>query len=60
LSPQPLHLLLADLIDPPAELDLPRRFYVQVLPPGATGEMVALDADENVLATEPLGRDGSG
>jgi hypothetical protein len=53
-------VLVADLLDPPAELDLPRRFYVQILPPGANGEMVALDVDGKVLATEPLGRDESG
>ena len=53
-------VLVADLLDPPAELDLPRRFYVQVLPPGAHGEMVALDGDGKVLATERLGRADSG
>jgi hypothetical protein len=51
--------LQADLIDPPVDLDIPRRFYVLTLPLGAEGEMVALNEDGQVLATERFGRDES-
>jgi hypothetical protein len=52
-------VLAADLLDPPAELDIPRRFFVLILPPGANGEMAALDEEGQVLGTERFGGDGS-
>lgn len=48
-------VVVADLLDPPADLGVPRRFFIQSLAPGSTGEMVALDADGEVLATERIG-----
>jgi hypothetical protein len=53
-------VLRAGLLDPPANLDIPRRFYVLTLPPGARGEIAALDEKGRILGTEPLGGDGSG
>ncbi len=48
--------LSVELLDPPAELGIKGRFYMAVLPSGATGEIAALDEDGNVLATRQLGR----
>jgi hypothetical protein len=44
----------ADLLDPPPELGIPVRFFVEFLPPGAKGEMAALDENGTVLATAQL------
>ncbi|MGH2652875.1 MAG: hypothetical protein ACRDHV_00805 [Actinomycetota bacterium] len=52
-------VIVADLLDPPPELGVPRRFFVEFLPQGARGEMVALDAGGSVMATEPLRGGGS-
>ncbi|MGH2675921.1 MAG: hypothetical protein ACRDKA_00005 [Actinomycetota bacterium] len=52
-------VIAADLLAPPPELDIPRRFFIEFLPPGARGEMVALDAGGSVLAREPLRGGGS-
>jgi hypothetical protein len=46
----------ADLLDPPPQLGIPHRFFVLFLPPDASGEMAAMDANGQVLATEQLGR----
>jgi hypothetical protein len=48
--------LSVELLDPPAELGIKSRFYMAVLPSGATGEIAALGEDGNVLATRQLGR----
>ncbi|MGH2674079.1 MAG: hypothetical protein ACRDKA_06035 [Actinomycetota bacterium] len=44
----------ADLLDPPPELGIPVRFFVEFLPPGGKGQMAALNEDGKVLATERL------
>lgn len=48
----------ADLLEPPPELGIPRRFFVEFLPLRARGEMVALDDEGEVLATERFGGTG--
>lgn len=45
-----------EALDPPAELGIRSRFYLAVLPSGATGEIAALDQAGNVLATRELDR----
>jgi hypothetical protein len=48
-------VIVAGLLEPPPELGIPVRFFVEFLPPYAGGEMVALNAEGDVLATEGLG-----
>lgn len=46
---------VAQLLDPPPELQISSRWFVVFLPPGAKGEMAALNAEGKVLATERIG-----
>jgi hypothetical protein len=50
-------VIVAGLLDPPADLDLADSSSSSC-PRGSRGEMVALDGDGKVLATEPIGPKG--